>query len=324
MKRAITPVIIIALAATAYYFRDHWLPPPPGQTNYLGYVEGETIMIASPVAGRIVERKAEKGSAVAADDIVFRIDAAQQDAEISRLDAAIVTAEAQLANLQTGKRNEEQAITLAQRQEVEAALDLARAELQRATSLTTTGAAAVARWDTAQSQVKQLEARLLQIDATLHVGELGGREAEIAAARSRIEEARAALAQAKVKRDELGPRAPVAAQVENTFFDVGEWVQAGQPVVSLMPPGDVRLRFYVPETAIAGVAPGTVVRFACDGCAGPREARVTSVASQPEYTPPVIYSQSARAKLVYLVEAKPVDAAGVLRPGLPIEVEPQP
>lgn len=324
MKRAIIPVIIITLAATAYYFRDQWLPPPPGQTNYLGYVEGETIMIASPVAGRIVERKAEKGSAVAAGDTVFRIDAAQQDAEIAKLDAAIVTAEAQLENLLTGKRAEEQAVTLAQRQEVEAALDFARAELKRATSLTTTGAAAVARWDAAQSQVKQLEARLLQLDATLRVGELAGRSAEIAAARSRIEEARAALAQAKAKRDDLGPRAPLAAQVENTFFDAGEWVQAGQPVVSLLPPGDVRLRFYVPETAIAGVAAGTVVRFTCDGCGGPREARVTSVASQPEYTPPVIYSQGARAKLVYLVEAKPVSAAGVLRPGLPIEVEPLP
>ena len=263
-------------------------------------------------------------SSVAADDIVFRIDAAHQEAEIAKLDAAIVTAEAQLANLQTGKRSEELDVTRAQRQEVEATLDFARAELKRATSLTTTGAAAVARWDAAQSQVKQLEARLLQLDATLRVGELAGRGAEIAAARSRIEEARAALAQAMVKRDDLGPRAPVAAQVENTFFDVGEWVQAGQPVVSLLPPGDVRLRFYVPEMAVAGVAPGTLVRFTCDGCGGPREARVTAVASQPEYTPPVIYSQGARAKLVYLVEAKPVAAAGVLRPGLPIEVEPQP
>ena len=209
MKRAIIPVIIIALAATAFYFRDHWLPPPPGTANYLGYVEGETIMIASPVAGRIVERKAEKGATVAAGDIVFRLDAAQQDAEVARLEAAIVTAEALATNLKTGKRRAEQDITRAQRREVEAALVLARQELTRATNLATSGTAAQSRRDAAEAQVKQLEARLQQFDAALAAGELGGREAELAAARSRIVEARAALALANARRDEQAPRAPV-------------------------------------------------------------------------------------------------------------------
>ena len=112
--------------------------------------------------------------------------------------------------------------------------------------------------------------------------------------------------------------------VENVFFDPGEWVQGGQPVLSLMRPGDVRLRFYVPQNIVAKVKAGTPVRFSCDGCGGMQQAEVVSVASQPEYTPPVIYSQGARAKLVFLVEAKPAAAADMLRPGLPIEVEPVP
>jgi HlyD family secretion protein len=324
MKRAAVPIIIIALAGAAFYFRDRWLPPPPGQANYLGYIEGETILIASPVAGRIVERRASKGGSVKAGDVLFRLDATQQDAEVERLAAAVTTAEAQLANLKTGKRATEQEIVRAQRREVEAALILAQQELQRATELTSTGTAAKARWDTAESQVHQLEARLEQIDATLAAGELAGREADIAAAMSRVAEAKSALAQAEAKRHDLSPRTPRAADVENTFFDAGEWVAAGQPVISLQPPGDVTLRFYVPQQVIATLTAGTHVRFNCDGCGGPLAAKVTSIATEPEYTPPVIYSQGARAKLVYLVEASPVTPSDVLRPGLPIEVEPLP
>lgn len=324
MKRAIVPVVIIALAGAAFYFRDRWLPPPPGQANYLGYVEGETIMIASPVAGRVIERKAEKGSTIAAGDVVFRIDPAGQDAEIKRLDAAIVTAEAQLANLMTGKRQAEQDVVRAQRKEVEAALDLAQRELIRSAELTSTGAAAKSRWDTATSQVAQLQARLQQIDATLAVGNLGGRQQDIAAARSRVDEARAALEATQVKLADLSPVAPVSALVENVFYDPGEWVAAGQPVVSLLPPGNMKLRFYVPQNVVAKVAPGDVVRFNCDGCGEEQEAKVTAIASTPEYTPPVIYSQGARAKLVFLVEARPATPSPVLRPGLPIEVKPLP
>jgi len=322
MKRAIVPVIVIALAGAAFYFRDRWLPPPPGQANYLGYVEGETILIASPVAGRVIERKAEKGSTIAAGDVVFRIDPAAQQAEIKRLDAAIVTAEAQLANLMTGKRQAEQDVVRAQRQEAEAALDLAKRELDRSTELTSTGAAATSRWDTAKSQVAQLEARLRQIDATLAVGDLGGRQQDMAAARSRIDEAKAARAAAQVKLADLSPVAPVSALVENVFYDAGEWVAAGQPVVALLPPDNMKLRFYVPQDIVAKVAAGTVVRFACDGCGDEQAAKVTAIASTPEYTPPVIYSQGARAKLVFLVEAKPLTQSPLLRPGLPIEVKP--
>jgi HlyD family secretion protein len=324
MKRVIIPVIVIALASTAFYFRDRWLPPPPGQTEMLGYVEGETVMIASPVAGRIVERHAEKGASVKAGEVLFRIDPAAQQAEVDRTQAAVATAGASLANLLSGKRAPEQDIVRAQRRETEAALVLAREELVRATELSTTGTASKTRYDTAVSQVAQLEARIGQIDATLAAGDLGGREQEIAAARSRVAEAQAAAAAAAAKLADLSPLAPLAANVDDTFYDVGEWVPAGQPIVSLLAPDDVKLRFFVPEAALASASPGITVHYRCDGCNGTADATITSVAATPEYTPPVIYSQGARAKLVFMVEAKPAVFDSRLRPGLPIEVEPLP
>lgn len=322
MKRIIIPVLLIALAGTAYYLRDRWLPQPAGQTGMLGYIEEETIFIASPVAGRIAERPVARGGQVKAGDLVFRLDAATQEAAVVQADQAIVTAEATLANLKSGKRPAELAVFEAQRQEAQASLTLAQQELQRAAQLTTSGTASKARYDSAVAQVAQVEARIAQINANLAAAQLGGREQEIAAAASRVDEARAAATQARAKLADLTLHAPVTARVEDTFFDAGEWVAAGQPVAALLPEGNISLRFYVAETDLTKAAPGSTVRFTCDGCAAPESAVITRVASTPEYTPPVIYSQGARAKLVYLVEAKPASAAGQLRPGLPVTVEP--
>jgi len=322
MKRII-PIIILALAATAFYFRDRILPPPPGQASYLGYVEGETVLIAAPVAGRLVAVDAVKGGSLTAGDVVFRLDDTAAAAELARAEAAIATAEASAANLLTGKRETELAVFAAQRRQTEAALDLARKELSRASTLTASGTAAQTRLDQATSQVEIYQARLAEIDANLAAARLPARAEEIAAARSRIDEAKAAAAQSQQKLADLSPKAPADARVDDVYFDPGEWVAAGQPVAALLPPGAVTLRFFVPEDKVAAARPGVAVSFTCDGCGGPRTATITRVASEPEYTPPVVYSQEARAKLVFLAEATP-DAGAGLAPGLPIAVEPLP
>lgn len=323
MKKLI-PLVIVALAVTAFYFKERWLPQPPGQANYLGYVEGETILIAAPQAGRIVARPAVKGGEITKGGIVFSLDPAVAEAEVARGVAAIHTAEAQLANLLTGKREPELEATRAQRQEAEAGLELANKELRRAATLANSGTAAQSRLDQAEAAVAQYQARIAQFDATETAGHLAARDAEIEAARSRITEAEASAAQARHKLADLSPISPVDAKVDNTFFDVGEWVIAGQPVASLLPPDAITLRFFVPEQALAKAQPGTAIHFTCDGCGETKTATISNVAATPEFTPPVIYSQGARAKLVFLVEARPSAADPLLRPGLPIEVEPLP
>ena len=321
MKKLV-PVLIIGLAVVAFFFRGYWLPGSLGQANYLGYVEGETVMIAAPVAGRIAARSATKGARIRKGDPVFSLDTIAAAAEVAQAEAAIHTAEAQLANLLTGKREPELEAIRAQRREAEASLILARQELARALSLASSGTAPQTRLEQAQAAVAQYEARIAQFAATEEAGKLTGRDAEIDAARSQVKEAEAGAAQARQKLADLSPLSPVDSTVENTFFDVGEWVSAGQPVVSLLAPDNVTLRFFVPETALAKATPGAAIHFLCDGCGEARTARITHVAASPEFTPPVIYSQQARAKLVFLAEARPDAPDPMLRPGLPIEVEP--
>ncbi|MDP3174163.1 MAG: HlyD family secretion protein, partial [Phenylobacterium sp.] len=119
--------------------------------------------------------------------------------------------------------------------------------------------------------------------------------------------------------DDLAPRAPSAARVEDTFFQPGEWAAANQPILALLPHDRIKLRFFVPEAALAAYQPGASVRFSCDGCAAGLSARITFVSPRPEFTPPVIYSREARDRLVYMVEARP---SVRLNPGQPVDVVP--
>jgi HlyD family secretion protein len=164
-------------------------------------------------------------------------------------------------------------------------------------------------------------ARVEQSRAQLRSARQGGREDVQAAANAAVDAARASLAQAEWRLAQKTLAAPAAARVEDTLYRVGEWVAAGSPVVTLIEPAAVKLRFFVPETKVAQVAPGQRVRATCDGCAGPIEATVRFVAREAEFTPPVIYSRGSREKLVFMVEAWPAPAdAAKLRPGLPVDV----
>lgn len=290
--------------------------------RYLGYVEGETSLIAPPTAGRLIERPVDRGGRVDKGDRLFVIDPVAARAEVARAAAMLAEARARHENLLTGKRQEEQDVIRAQRHEVEAALVQAEAELKRQTELVARNISTHQAFERADSQVRQLRSRAASLAAQERVGDLAARQSEIAAAAALIEQSQANLAQAQKRLEDLMPVAPEDALVENTFFNVGEWVPAGSPVVSLLPDFRVKLRFFVPEEDVARARTGREVAFSCDACPTGLKARIIYVSPRAEYTPPVIYSQSARAKLVFLVEARPLNASTPLPPGLPVAVEP--
>lgn len=319
MKRSVL-IVILAAAIAAFLTKDVWLPTGTTGGRYLGYVEGETTLIAAPVAGRLVERPVERGETVARNAVVFSLDPTAADAEVARSCALLAEAKARLNDLKTGKRDAEQDVVRAQQREAAAQLRYAEQDLARTAPLVARGVASRARYDLAASQVSQMRARQEQMISQEAAGDLGGRRAERDAAEAKVSQAEADLAQAERRRADMTPVAPEPALVENTFFEVGEWVGAGQPVVSLLAKDKVKLRFFVPAEDIARAAPGKSVRFSCDSCPPNLEATIVFVAPRAEFTPPVIYSESARKKLVFLVEAKPSGGIGFLRIGLPIDV----
>jgi HlyD family secretion protein len=119
---------------------------------------------------------------------------------------------------------------------------------------------------------------------------------------------------------EASPLSPAAGRIEDTFFRPGEFVGAGTPVVSMLPPENVKVRFFVPQAELPLYKLGAPVQIKCDGCGKPIAAKISFIASKSEYTPPVIYSVGSRDKLVFMVEAKPDAFDTRLRPGLPVDI----
>ncbi len=174
-------------------------------------------------------------------------------------------------------------------------LELAQRELKRQEDMRRQGLSSAQALDSARTQAETTRGRAEEIDAQLT-------------------QSRWVLAQKTVT-------APAAGVVEDVYYRVGEQVAAGGPVLSLLPPQNRKLRFFVPQSELERVKVGTHVSVHCDGCASDFEATVRFIAPQAEYTPPVIYSGTARQKLVFLVEAWPGDADALkLKPGQPVEV----
>ena len=289
--------------------------------HYLGYVEGETTLVAPPIAGRLMARPVERGGRVKKGDRLYVIDTNQAETEVARATAMLAEFQARHANLLTGKRSEEQDIVRAQRRELEASLALAEQELKRQTDLTAKNFASRQSYDQAVAQVAELRARAASLAAKERAGDLAARDSEITAAAALIEQSQANLARARSRLADLMPIAPDDALIENTFFNVGEWVPLGSPVVSLLPDFRVKLRFFLPQSDVEKARVGARLHFTCDGCPPDLAATITFVSSRAEYTPPVIYSQSARAHLVFLIEARPESTQVLLHPGLPVVVE---
>lgn len=289
---------------------------------YQGYVEGEYVYVASSQAGTLVELAVDRGSRVERNARLFVL---EQDAEqAARREAAerLKQARARLANLTKGLRPEELAAIEAQYQQALAALAFSEANFRRQEKLIRDGFVSPNTLDAARSQYERDRARAAELEAQRRIGRLPARPDEIRAAEAEVKAAEAALAQVEWRLAEKAVVAPVGGYVEDRVFLPGEWVPAGSPVVSILPPENLKLRFFVPEPDLPKIRVGQPVSARCDGCSAEIPATVAFVSSQPEFTPPVIFSRERREKLVFRVEAKvaPEHAAG-LHPGQPVDVE---
>jgi len=288
-----------------------------GPLQVQGYVEGEYVYIGAPVAGRLETLQVARGDRVEAGTPLFRLDRSSEQPARDDAAARLARAEATLANLRKGRRPSELASIEAQLAQAKAMLALSETKLERRKPL----ADAVSREDVeeADAEHERDKARVAELEAELATAQLGARADEIEAAEAEVAAARAQLAQAEWRLRELSQAAPKAGRVVDTLYRLGEWVEAGAPVVSMLPPDNVKVRFFVPEPQLGAIEIGDEVQVGCDACAPGLVAEISFIAPEAEYTPPVIYSREMRAKLVYLVEAKPRQP-DALRPGQPVDV----
>lgn len=287
---------------------------------FAGYAEGEYVRVASPLAGTLETLRVRRGDEVAAGAPLFTLESEDERAARAQATAQLAQAQASLADLEKGRRPPEVGAARAQLAQAQASLRQSEADLSRTQKLVADRFLPPQQLDAALAARDRNRAQVAELSLEVEIANLPARSDAIAAATAAAKAARDALAQAQWRVDQKSQGAPSTGLVDDTYYLPGEWVAAGAPVVSLLPPGNVKVVFYVPETQLAAIRIGERVDVRCDGCERAIAARVRFVSPQAEFTPPVIYSRETRAKLVYRVEAWPDAEAPGLHPGLPVEV----
>lgn len=251
--------------------------------GFLGYVVGEDALIAAPQAGWVAKMAVQRGQGIKRGDLLFTLDDTREEATRDQAIASLSQAAAQM-------------------NDAKAALSLAQKELVRQSGLMKARAGTQQNYDVAKSAYQQAVARISQIEA-------------------QEKQAQAVLTDARYQLSQRDVTAQTEGRVEDVYFREGEYAPAMTPVVSVLPPQNIYVRFFVPETEFAKMKLGQKVSITCDACAKNITATVTFIAQQEEFTPPVIFSAGNREKLVFKLEARA--ASGLkLNPGQPVEVHP--
>jgi len=309
------PAFITGLLATVIPgFGD--VPPP----QYHGYVEADYVYIAPASAGRIDQISVKEGDVVDAGQVLFALEADQFSAALRAAEAREAVAEATWRNLETGSREEEIEVIRASLSKAEADLELAEMTLTRSSALLERGVVSKARVDADRSTLEAAKSQVAQLQAQLDVAELPARDAQIVAAEASLDAARADADKARLDLNDRRVTAPASGLIDRIYYRAGEVASVGAPVMSLLPPGVLKARFFVPETDRATLELGQKLAVSCDGCPNDLTATLTYMASDPQHTPPIIYSRDERARLVFMAEAN-LDGETVLLPGQPVTVE---
>ncbi len=294
--------------------------PPSSQLQ--GYIEGEFVYVSAPLAGTLEQRPIERGQLVKTGDLLFTLESKSEQAAVDETAKYVTQMQARLDNLRKGGRPSEIASLEGRLKQAQANVDFWSAELARKERLFADKTVSTAELDQAKSQRDGYRAQVDSLAADLDTVRLGAREDEIRAAEAAVESAKATLAKAQWALEQKAQKSPVSGVVQDTIYRVGEFVPAGNPVASLLPPENIKVRFFVPEPRVSEFKQGARVTVTLSGTKAARSATVNFLSTQAEFTPPVLYNRDNRAKLVFMIEAKfsPADARE-LRPGQPVDVE---
>ncbi len=290
-----------------------------GNGTYFGYAEGDYLRLGPRDPGIVSTLAVKEGDEVPAGAPLFSVDAERARLAAEQAQAHLQAAAARADDLAAGGRAEEVGAARDQLNQAKADLKLAEENHTRAAELVNREVAPRQHFDEAERALTAARSRVAELENRLRIAVLPARDDQVAAARQDADAARAAFAQAQSQLADRSVRAPAAGRVDRVYLRPGEFAAAGQPVVSVLPPENIKIIFFVPEPQLPQISVSAPVKLSCDGCADDLEARVSFVSSDTEFTPPIIYSDNERTKLVYRVEARPMRPQE-LKPGQPIRV----
>ena len=314
-------LLVLALGALGWALLR---PGSPAAEEWQGYADADFVKVGPTQQGLITVVRVQRGDHVVKGQPLFEQDDANERDAVEQATRLLQQAKDQLANLQNPAKPTEIAQAEANLRDATAARDKVLADLQRNLVLLKSGAATAQTVDQERADLASAEAKIAAAQAALDQANAPlGRPGEIVAQASAVNAAEAALAMARWRLDQRSVVSPVAGAVADVLARPGETLEAGAPVVSLLPPENIFIRFFVSEPSLPHVHLGDAVALSCDNCPPDLTGTVSYVAPQAEYTPPFIYSETTRTKFVFLVEARPkAEQATLLNPGQPVTVRP--
>jgi HlyD family secretion protein len=319
--------ILVLAALAAIILVSVWAlfrPRPPAPIAWQGYAEADFVKVGPTQPGLLTAVHVARGDRVVKGQPLFEQDDADDRAAVDQARRLLQQARDQLANLLSPAKPTEIDQAKANLHDAEAARDRAQEDLRRSSALLKSGSATQQIVDQEDAALRSAEAKVAAATAALATAQAPmGRPAEIEAQKSLVASLEAALKQAQWRLDQRAVAAPDAGLVADVIAFPGETLAAGAPVVSLLPPQNIFVRFFIPEPELARVHVGDGVAFSCDNCPPDLGGAVSFISPQAEYTPPFIYSERTQSKFVFLAEARPSPAAAArLNPGQPVTVKP--
>ncbi|MEZ5758946.1 MAG: HlyD family efflux transporter periplasmic adaptor subunit [Emcibacteraceae bacterium] len=284
-----------------------------------GYVEGRQLNLAPRAAGILTALDVREGDEVDAGDLLFSVDSERAQAQLDEAKAASAAAEAQLMNLRKGGRPEEIRAAEETLKQAQASFTLAEQTYNRTKNLVDRGVLSAARLDQDQATLDASRARVTEAKSRLDLIQLPARSDVIEAAERDVEARKTAITRAETELRDRSIFAPVSGRIETVYRRVGEIAGPTAPVLALLPPDQKRIRFFVKEGDLGTVTPGQQVGLNCDGCDSGLSGEIIYISDSAEFTPPIIFSEKERKKLVYLVEAIP-STPEKFHNGQPVEV----
>lgn len=285
-----------------------------------GYAEGKFVMLAPETTGRVKAVAALEGAHVEAGALLFQLEDTAEQAALEAARAGAEAAGARFDDAAAGGRKQEIAAAREQLSQGQAVQERARKDRLRAQELFQSGTIAKAQLDAAIAAAEAANAQVAELRQRLTLVELPARDAQLL---SLTASAREAAAQAQGAADALRRRAvaaPTAGKVERVVRHPGDLASSSMPVMRFLPDGQMIAVLYIPAPRLAQTPVGTKLAIACDGCPADATAEISAIASEPEFTPPVIYSDSERARLVFRAEARFSGFAPP--PGTPLSAKP--
>jgi len=295
--------------------------PANREAIFPGYMEADLVLVGSEQGGRVETLSVQEGDNIDKGTAIFTLESTEQEAEVAAAEARVTEAEARLADArQQMQRPGEIEVLNAALAQAKAILQMSTLTLDRNQKLFDKHWIAQAQLDDAIAQHDRNQAAVNEAERRIEAAKLPNRSDLIDAAAASVETARHSLEQAEKGLAKRKVFAPASGTVEEVYFRPGEVVKEGQAVIALLPPGNLKVRFFVAEPVRATLHTGQIVKVTCDGCQDDLTATISFIAREAEFTPPVIFSQEQRQKLVFLVEARPSANVARLTAGQPVTV----